>query len=170
MSRVHTLRGFLQIRRRVGIGDMRPYITGFPYIYVGITWYWCRGQGGINDRKQPNRLSGFGCFLATEKTTPKMVSVGENRQQQKNDRKRQVSVFGSQPSLYQAISYGRFFKTEKKNPKLCFPRVFTCFTPGVEPNGARSSQEYFQSFSKRYLDPFLFCPGASFEFFAMFPL
>ena len=46
--------------------------------------------------------------------------------------------------------------------------IFTCFTPAVEPDCR--SFEYLRSFGERYLHPFSFSPGASFDFLTVLPL
>ena len=40
---------------------------------------------------------------------------------------------------FKAISLRKVFENRFFNRKLCFLRAFTSFTPGVEPNWARSS-------------------------------
>ena len=59
------------------------------------------------------------------------------------------------------------FENRETYPKLCFIRAFTYFKTQRPTESGSVSSEYLQYFGERYLDPFSFSPGVSFEVFRM---
>ena len=100
--------------------SMCPSITRFPCRYVGVFYV-----GDIKNVTKNNRVGfSLSAFLGNRKNDFKKSVFGcEKTKEKKNDRKKRLSVFGSQPCSYSRLCYVNCFcfVQPTATTKTCLP-------------------------------------------------